>query len=103
MSQWTVLCTSNMLITGTCLPTQFQGTKITDDLPKINISFVACATFLQPRKQAQLFGGDRGRQAQAPLMLCKPRLDVELTLHIPVRNPIHIISFDFFYYTHNYI
>ena len=59
-----------MVITSTCLLMQFQGTKITDDFPKINISFVACATFFHPVKQAQLFGGDRGRQA--PLMLCKP-------------------------------
>jgi hypothetical protein len=36
----------------------FQGTKITDDFPKINIGFVAFATFFHPVKQAQLFGGD---------------------------------------------
>jgi hypothetical protein len=44
--------------------------KITDDFPKINISFVAYAIFFQRGNQAQLFGG--GGRRQAPLMLCKP-------------------------------
>ena len=61
MSQGTSLY--NMLIIGTCLLTQFQGTQLQMIFKKKKKnSFVACATFFQPGEQAQLFGGDRGRR-----------------------------------------